>query len=502
MMFQHVRFALAAFCLVLFPAHLFAYVGGAPPAYAGNPPAMMDCTSCHSSFELNSGPGGTALLQIPAAYQGSHLYSGQVLIGHTGATSWGYEITAVDSEGNQAGVFYTTPSQAPYTQALYTDGDSLDFLTHTEAGSYPGQTFGVWNFDWFSPPGSTGPVTFYFASLAADGDGTDAGDYVYSSTRIIDPTDPDDPPTAYLLVPWPTLGFGLTPIGSSQQATLTMLSAGNLPLAIEGYEIAGSESFSIENELPDTLHPGDFAELIIRFEPEVQGNFQDTLFILTDSPGQESVAIHLFGSSTFPLAPTAFDLIEPADGATIGAGDLIFRWQASENPDSIDTRVTYTLELSLESDFHEVDSWETGYDTTMTLSANDFIDHRLYFWRVFAQDSNTEGTWSTTHHAFMTDLTNSAEENSTSPEGWQLVNTWPNPFNSTVRVNMQVGRQGAFNVRVFDLLGREVETLHTGSLAAGLHQFSWRPTVASGVYLLRVHGSDGTTQVRKLLYVR
>ena len=502
MKFQLVRFASVAFCLLLLPSILLANVEGAPPAYAGDPPATMDCTSCHNSFELNSGSGGTALLQVPTTYEGTRAYSGQVLIGHTGATTWGFEMTAVDEEGNQAGVLYLTPTQALYSKVLNTPGLSPDYLTHTEDGSYPNQTFGVWNFDWFSPPGSTGPVTFYFASLAGDGDGTEAGDYVYTSSRTVNPLNASEPAAAYLLIPWPTLSFSLTSIGSSQVDTLTLYSAGNLPFALEGWEILGSDNFVVDGELPDTLHPGEFARLPILFQPIIEGNFQDTLVIQTNIPSQPFVEIHLFGASTSPLAPTAFDLIYPTDGAHVGAGDMTFLWESSQNLDSMDTRASFVFELSLESDFQEVEAYETGHDTTITLSMDDLIDQRLYFWRVYAQDSNTEGTWSTTHHAFITDLTNSAGESETLPDGWRLANTWPNPFNDGVRIDIEVGQQTALDVRVFDLLGRQVADLNNGSLSAGLHHLTWRPSGASGVYLLRVQAEDGQTQVRKLLYVR
>ena len=72
------------------------------------------------------------------------------------------------------------------------------------------------------------------------------------------------------------------------------------------------------------------------------------------------------------------------------------------------------------------------------------------------------------------------------------VRTWPNPFNprTTFELRLTVDLASA-RLRVYDLRGRLIETLHDGALAAGKHRFGWQPRqVASGVYLYRLEGGD------------
>lgn len=74
----------------------------------------------------------------------------------------------------------------------------------------------------------------------------------------------------------------------------------------------------------------------------------------------------------------------------------------------------------------------------------------------------------------------------------------PNPFNPATTIEYRLPRAQTVQVAVYDVAGRRVVTLASGPHAAGPHSIAWdgrdgrgRP-VASGVYLVRVHGSrDG-----------
>jgi hypothetical protein len=68
----------------------------------------------------------------------------------------------------------------------------------------------------------------------------------------------------------------------------------------------------------------------------------------------------------------------------------------------------------------------------------------------------------------------------------------PNPFNPRTVLSLDLAADAArASVRVYDLRGRLVDTLHDGPLAAGVHAMPWRPRgLASGVYLYRLE-ADG-----------
>lgn len=83
----------------------------------------------------------------------------------------------------------------------------------------------------------------------------------------------------------------------------------------------------------------------------------------------------------------------------------------------------------------------------------------------------------------------------------------PNPFRDAVALELAVPRRGPLRVRIYDVLGHEVATLHEGEAAPGRMSLRWdgsdrsgRP-VAPGVYLIRAETAEGTA-ARRVLRLR
>jgi hypothetical protein len=87
---------------------------------------------------------------------------------------------------------------------------------------------------------------------------------------------------------------------------------------------------------------------------------------------------------------------------------------------------------------------------------------------------------------------NSVEESAELPETFELVNVYPNPFNPTTTVQVNLAERARVQARVFDLTGRQVATLANGNFEVGQHAFSLDGSkLSSGIYLLQVHaGAD------------
>ena len=93
------------------------------------------------------------------------------------------------------------------------------------------------------------------------------------------------------------------------------------------------------------------------------------------------------------------------------------------------------------------------------------------------------------------------------PADFSLPPTYPNPFNATAVIPLEVARDGPADVAIYGLGGQRVVTLFAGRLSAGVHHLRWhgldrngRP-VASGVYLLRAV-VDQQQASRKMLLLR
>jgi hypothetical protein len=93
------------------------------------------------------------------------------------------------------------------------------------------------------------------------------------------------------------------------------------------------------------------------------------------------------------------------------------------------------------------------------------------------------------------------------PERRVAVDAFPNPFNASVTVVVDLFEPAPAEVAVFDVAGRLVRTLWSGDLPAGPKPFVWEGrdnrgvSVSSGVYLVRLRAS-GSDSVKKLVLVK
>ena len=72
------------------------------------------------------------------------------------------------------------------------------------------------------------------------------------------------------------------------------------------------------------------------------------------------------------------------------------------------------------------------------------------------------------------------------PERYSLLSAYPNPFNAQVTLQVQLTAPGRVELRMWDLLGRQVDRLGMGTLPAGGTNLTWQPPAASGVYLVEL----------------
>lgn len=96
------------------------------------------------------------------------------------------------------------------------------------------------------------------------------------------------------------------------------------------------------------------------------------------------------------------------------------------------------------------------------------------------------------------------------PDGFSLGQNYPNPFNPTTTFRFEIPQSGFVNLKVFDVLGREVATLVNEEKSPGIYAVLWdaRQTaggqaanVGSGTYFARLE-SNGKRQITKMLLTR
>jgi hypothetical protein len=177
-------------------APLGAFSSGPPASRTGAPalgtfPAEPTCADCHTSFPLNSGPGILTINGLPAGYTPHQEVAVTVTWAQLNRLRYGFEATALDDLGNKAGDLVLTDTTR--TQLANGGGNftGRQYIEHTFAGVTPnGTDQNSWTFTWRAPAQSVGRVTFYVAGNAADGTGSSAGDFIYTTSASVMPATP------------------------------------------------------------------------------------------------------------------------------------------------------------------------------------------------------------------------------------------------------------------------------------------------------------------------
>jgi predicted outer membrane repeat protein len=84
----------------------------------------------------------------------------------------------------------------------------------------------------------------------------------------------------------------------------------------------------------------------------------------------------------------------------------------------------------------------------------------------------------------------------------QLYPNYPNPFNPTTVIGYNIDHGGPVNLKVYDVLGREVAALVGSVVPAGYHEVEFSAeNLAGGVYFCRIE-AESCRRTRKMLLVR
>tara|TARA_B100000959_G_C14593955_1_gene465230 strand:- start:120 stop:629 length:510 start_codon:yes stop_codon:yes gene_type:complete len=85
---------------------------------------------------------------------------------------------------------------------------------------------------------------------------------------------------------------------------------------------------------------------------------------------------------------------------------------------------------------------------------------------------------------------------------FSLRDAYPNPFNPTTTLKLEMPLSGEMNVEVYNLLGQSVATLASGYMDAGKYNLTWDASNASsGMYFVKAQ-ANGFTKTQKLMLIK
>lgn len=192
--------AKAAIVVLALPFLLYAFAGGPDPGNAGVPTDSSGRTCAQAGCHVgtaNSGAGRVAItLASGSTYTPGVTQRVAVRVEDPDQRRWGFQLTArvTSNTATQAGTFATVDGN---TLVICANASLFEvncapglrqFAMHSESGTRAGTTQGAtFEFDWTPPSTDVGSITFFVAGNAANNDGNNTGDRIYTTTLVVTP---------------------------------------------------------------------------------------------------------------------------------------------------------------------------------------------------------------------------------------------------------------------------------------------------------------------------
>lgn len=182
--------------------------------------------------------------------------------------------------------------------------------------------------------------------------------------------------------------------------------------------------------------------------------------------------------------------------ASVNDGKVSLTWETSSELNNLGF---YIERRNISSDENEAEWIEIGFKEGRGNSTERNFYHYedfplydgTYHYRLRQVDFNGSYTYS-----------NEVEANLFTIKTFELSQNYPNPFNPTTTISFQLPEASFITLKVFDVLGTEVETIAEGKYPAGVHEVNFNAEdLSSGLYMYRIiSGSKELT--RKMMVVK
>jgi hypothetical protein len=151
-------------------------------------PGENNCAQCHGG-SANSGKG-SIVINAPTLtgwkYIPGQTYAINVTVAHSGVNLFGFAFEAISSAGTDAGILKITDGAQTYIDSSDLSATWRKSVTHKLNGGKSADSH-TFTFSWTAPATNIGPVTFYSAGNAANGNNLATGDYIYTKTQVVSP---------------------------------------------------------------------------------------------------------------------------------------------------------------------------------------------------------------------------------------------------------------------------------------------------------------------------
>jgi hypothetical protein len=148
--------------------------------------------------------------------------------------------------------------------------------------------------------------------------------------------------------------------------------------------------------------------------------------------------------------------------------------QISDGLDTVDMNIDRHTDISFNPEpIWPTDVWGVGCQNTTSTPPDDGYQLTPRFYSDFLSTSYIN------------------ESQSEMPTNYNLSQNYPNPFNPSTQIRYSVPQTSEVVIRVFDILGNEIETLVNEEKQTGTYEITWyAESLPSGVYFYRIQAGD------------
>lgn len=157
-----------------------------------------------------------------------------------------------------------------------------------------------------------------------------------------------------------------------------------------------------------------------------------------------------------------------------------------------------------ESYYRTTDGGATWESHTSNLTGSSSRALSMYF---VSPDTGYASSWNQIYKTYTGGFTSIQPYGTEIPEGFRLHQNFPNPFNpsTVIRFDIPAGSKGLTELKIYDINGKEVQLILSGSPAPGSYEYKWDASgMPTGLYFykLTVQGENSFSEVKKMMLVK
>jgi len=239
------------------------------------------------------------------------------------------------------------------------------------------------------------------------------------------------------------------------------------------------DGFIIERKKDD----GDF--MFVGTSAENDAFFLDENVIDTTTYTYRVKAYNATDSSTYSNEFTVTTPLRTVEAPTdlvanaTGPNEIELSWVDNDSQEE-----GYKIErkTGAQGSYSVIDSLGENTESYTDQSVN---ENTLYYYRVFAFIEQVVSDYSNEDSAKTPNPT--GIEDSQIPTEYKLEQNYPNPFNPSTRIQFSISETSNVNIRIYNSLGKTIETVSSGVMPAGGYEHTWIANgYASGIYYLKM----------------